>query len=385
MRQGFFLFLVVSFFTFSSVLADPADTATTAEYNKDGLTLMYFFVDYAKFFDDWSNPEPPLITNTRLVNRGDSIFPIVLFETDAVDDSGNANLTYDITILRPDGSEYGSYSDLVICDNGPASGAFYLLQQPIVIRIEGDDPFGIYKVDLVIKENNKNVTVPLSLSFSVEEDDFVSSALDTLSHISELYDLDLFISEYYMAPRPDLVSEALIFAADLGVLSNSKTISANYGFFAVVFSQNEEALKEWKEIGKSHKALSEFIKKAANASKDPNKVFKNEDIEPGLNDLYWGAYFASGNIYYIKQIVLHLEYTDERKDLMKYLTGATAEWSLCSNAADRPRVKGGLILLAKEAEPEIATKINILLNSDPADVQQKMEDVCNEQVEKGVW
>ena len=104
-----------------------------------------------------------------------------------------------------------------------------------------------------------------------------------------------------------------------------------------------------------------------------------------MNDAYWGAYFASGDIYYIEKIVSHLEFTDEREDMWKYLMAGSAEWSLCSNATTQPRVKAALIMLEKVAEPDIASKIKNLLNSDPSVAAQKIQDVVNEQRKKGVW
>lgn len=60
---------------------------------------------------------------------------------------------------------------------------------------------------------------------------------------------------------------------------------------------------------------------------------------PGLNDMYWGTFFASGNPAYVRRLIDELKYYDERKDVELFAVGATAKWSLQSNAEIHPLVR----------------------------------------------
>ena len=143
MWQRTLLVLAVSFFTFSSITANQPDTESMKRYDKDGLQLICFLVNGVMFFDDWEKPEHPAVDVASSVNRGDTIFPVIIFGTDAVDDSGNASLTYDFTLFTPDGEEYVANSDLVLWNNGPAGGMFYLMDQRVAVWINDSASVGV--------------------------------------------------------------------------------------------------------------------------------------------------------------------------------------------------------------------------------------------------
>lgn len=386
MRFIFLTILPILIFSPTYIHADPSDKDTTlVEYSENGLRLLYFFTN-EQFFEEWSKPEPPHVSSVKSANRGDRIFPVILYGTDAADVNGNAFLTYDITILRPDGSVYGTFSDLTICRDEPADNIhLHLLEQPASITIEEEDPSGDYTVNVVIHEKNKEVSVPLSLSFHVEETTTVNSSLDTLTKIRSQKDLSLFTEEYYISPRPDLVTAALILISDSGLLEDENAIPPMYGFFSQVFFQVSNDEKLWKSLTKQYPSLADLVNSAVRASGNPKEAFRKEPISPSLNDIYWGAFFASGDIYFIEEITKHLKYLDERNDLLLYLAGSSAEWSLSSNAAMRPKVKSDLLLIKEKANPHIARRIESLLAKRPDEIRQEMQDVIMEQVAKGVW
>ena len=53
----------------------------------------------------------------------------------------------------------------------------------------------------------------------------------------------------------------------------------------------------------------------------------------------WGAFFASGDDYYVALLIVQLQYMGERQDETRYLGAATAKWSLSSNARQHSRVR----------------------------------------------
>jgi|GEM_PF-982625 len=137
-------------------------------YQDNGLQLVFFVTGDANFFTEWQKPDMPQISPVKIYKRGDDIFPIIIFGTDGKDDKGNADLTYDIDVKRPDGSIYGHFDQLVIWKDEPAT-MLYLAKQPLKIHIEKGDPAGIYRIDASVYENNKKMKINFSLAFKVEE------------------------------------------------------------------------------------------------------------------------------------------------------------------------------------------------------------------------
>ena len=58
-----------------------------------------------------------------------------------------------------------------------------------------------------------------------------------------------------------------------------------------------------------------------------------------LNDMYWGAFFATGRTVFLQKLVDQLRYVEEREDEALFLAGATAKWSLASNAQSHDLVR----------------------------------------------
>lgn len=137
-------------------------------YDKDGLQIHYALIKDKNFFEEWKKPEVPKIISSDTYKKGEDVIPIIIFSTDGKDINGNADLSYDITITKPDGSQYGHFEQLELWKDEPAP-VMHLVKQPIIIHIEKSDPVGIYKINSVVYENNKKVNVNFELSFQVVE------------------------------------------------------------------------------------------------------------------------------------------------------------------------------------------------------------------------
>lgn len=146
----------------------PNQLCASRDYNKDGLQIHFLLIKDKNFFEEWKKPDLPTITFVDTYKRGEEVIPIILFSTDGKDDNGNADLTYDIKIVKPDGSTYGHFEQLEIWKDEPAP-MMHLVRQPVVIHLEKNDPIGIYKISSVVYENNKKAKVNFDLSFQVAE------------------------------------------------------------------------------------------------------------------------------------------------------------------------------------------------------------------------
>lgn len=135
-------------------------------YNSDGLQIHFVLIKDKGFFEEWKKPEMPKITHVDTYRLGEDVIPIIVFSTDGKDAEGNADLSYDITILKPDGSIYGKFEQLKVWKGEPAP-LMHLVKQPVMIHLEKTDPTGIYKISSVVYENNKKTKVNFDLSFKV--------------------------------------------------------------------------------------------------------------------------------------------------------------------------------------------------------------------------
>jgi hypothetical protein len=104
-----------------------------------------------------------------------------------------------------------------------------------------------------------------------------------------------------------------------------------------------------------------------------------------MNNRYWGAFFASGNALYVKKLLDLVPFAEERNDFNLWATGASAKWSLASNAQQHVHVH---VILEKEknrADKHTQELIDELLSRDPARIGREMADTYAKQKAAGKW
>ena len=150
-----------------NILANETDSLKAiSEFKDDGLQIIVVLINDRGFFDEWQKPEMPTIESVDTYKRGDQVIPIIIFGTDRKDENGNADLTYDIIIKKPDGAIYGEFNQLNVWKDEEAS-VMHLVKQPIIIGIEEKDPLGIYTIDISVYENVKKQKIDFKLLFQV--------------------------------------------------------------------------------------------------------------------------------------------------------------------------------------------------------------------------
>ena len=355
-----------------------------AVYNENGLQLQFSLVGNTNIFTDWAEKEIPKIYTVNSIRRGNWIIPIITFATDGKDTNGNANLTYDIKILNPDNSIYGEFKELVIWKDQPAD-YMHLLEQHIEIRIEGNDPLGTYTIEVVIHEKNMQLDIPLRLAFNVEKEYSEKTALKKIKSIKSGKDFNVFLQEYYLFPRLDLVKSALEYVAKSGMLANESAVPSIISFFSVLFSQHHNMINTWESFAQNDQQLKILIPYIVDGSKNPKAIVSRGPISPSTNDICWGCYFACGDISYIRLLANHLEYYNNRTDINLFMTGASAKWSLSSNARNYENIKEKLNIIKNEVNSDIAKIITDLLLKNPGNIQKEIMEIITEQKEKGIW
>ena len=144
-----------------------ADTDT--QKARDGFGAMLLLIDDPKFFEDWKKPEPPRLTTVTNATRMVPIHATVIFAGAARNKNGEANVTCDVTIRKPDGSVYGQRKGLVATD-GPGTlspTTLQLARERLAVRIEPHDPSGTYRVEVTVRDKVRKIDLPLTQQFTV--------------------------------------------------------------------------------------------------------------------------------------------------------------------------------------------------------------------------
>jgi GWxTD domain-containing protein len=198
-------------------------------------------------------------------------------------------------------------------------------------------------------------------------------------------DVSSFVQTYYQQPRPELVGALIKALYSTGVTQEPNAFAPLTGFLSEVFAANPARLPEWQDvIARRDRSVKPTLERAAAISK-AGGVIAIEGHSASINDLYWGAFFASGRLAFLQKLVDQLRYFDERGDLTLFMAGATSKWSLANNALSHPLVRSTLEAPILKADQRTRDLIRELLAQGPALVKQEIDGVMQRQREAGRW
>ena len=204
----------------------------------------------------------------------------------------------------------------------------------------------------------------------------------------DIQGFDKFMTYYYQNPHPEFILET-IKCLNLNKWPNQKEqFPPTVGFYAEVFALNPMMVQLWTdEIQFCEGNTKEVLQLSLKTSLKMDKMISGglSDFDPGSNDFCWGAFFASGDTAFLAAIVERLAFLSDKFSLYRFLTAASAQWSLSSNAALHPLVKQYLQTKAKTSAPDIAQAVNDSLELDPGQITARTLAFLKNQHEKGVW
>jgi hypothetical protein len=184
---------------------------------------------------------------------------------------------------------------------------------------------------------------------------------------------------YYLNQDKDLVEKTIEFVnnpkADYKRLEPILT-----GFFGALFSADTTVRSAFlKNSDKfqniDFKQLFIFL-----IATNIDSIYAKTPLTPAFNDMNWSSYFATGNLKFLDRIILNIPLAENRIDRNLFLIGATAKWSLCSNARQDKKVKEHL------SNQKVNKKvIKEILKKEPQEFKQEMKDIIAEQRAKGIW
>ena len=139
--------------------------------SKKGFGAQLYLTQSPQFFEDWNKPEiPSLITlKDNKALRNVPLFTVIFFVDPSTDSKGSVDVTYDMVILKPDGSIYGEQKNAVGLKGKFVVPAhqIQLAQERMGIRIEPQDPSGSYRVEVTVHDHIKKVEIRLNTTFEV--------------------------------------------------------------------------------------------------------------------------------------------------------------------------------------------------------------------------
>lgn len=238
----------------------------------------------------------------------------------------------------------------------------------------------IYRSNLITIILGVVLSVPILFASFLQVDSMISAS----KPMSNLYDLSDFVSYYYLNPQPELITDAIELIVKQGYTSNENIYGSMMGFFTYVFSHNEDRREEWLNvINKQDDKTKEFFLEAMDTNIE--ELISKTEISPILNDMYWGAFFASGDVSYIDKLIDKLQYINERENKDLFLAAGTAKWSLGSNALFHPKVKAAIEELKTSDNPELRKLAEDMLNSTPEELIEEIITILEEQHDRGIW
>jgi hypothetical protein len=146
----------------------PADTRTTVA----GFSGMLIVTPDKDWATKWNtSPESiPYVASGSTVSRGGELFVLTMFSNPQLDASGAASVSMDIDVIRPDGVS-SSHAENAVCVQGKIElSSLYRCLQVVEFVNEPTDPAGKWSVRILLKDDVRKVSIPLSMEFVVVDD-----------------------------------------------------------------------------------------------------------------------------------------------------------------------------------------------------------------------
>lgn len=140
--------------------------------SKDGFSAMLLVTPDKDWQEKWNTPPEtaPHFKEAKEVEADGELFILSFLANPKIDDSGMANVTCDFIVIRPDGSK--SINELNMpcfvtkLTTDPKS--VYLSAASLKYVAEPNDLRGTWLVNITVRDNLRNVEIPLETSFSVK-------------------------------------------------------------------------------------------------------------------------------------------------------------------------------------------------------------------------
>jgi hypothetical protein len=202
-------------------------------------------------------------------------------------------------------------------------------------------------------------------------------------------ELDRFAAHYYLHPQPELIPAAIEALGPSGFMKDRRWVFV--GFFTEVFAANPDRMPEWRKlIASTHWSTRDCLQTALKLSR-PGVVLSLDGrwyYRPWailwlgnpwgrVNEMRWGAFYASGNPAFLRKVVDQLRLIDAIPSApgSRFWEGADAMWTLARNAPEHPLVRVTLEVIRKESDPRTRDIISDVLTKDQSAIQEEIRNL----------
>jgi hypothetical protein len=155
-----------------SSVALAADPPAGTKKSVAGFTGMLIVTPDKEWASKWNtSPESiAYVSSGATVRKGGELFVLTMFSNPQPDTSGAASVSMDIDVIRPDGVP-SSHAESAVCVQGKVEpDSLYLCKQVVEFVEEPTDPPGKWSVRIVLKDDVRKISIPLSIEFVVVDD-----------------------------------------------------------------------------------------------------------------------------------------------------------------------------------------------------------------------
>jgi hypothetical protein len=163
-------------FVLAALLSVPAVAQTAAAPNlaemPAGQMLAQAYVVRGLDFFDKAKSDPNMVFETVAdPKRTDALYLVVMFANPKKDQSGSARVTYNFSMTSPAGDKIDGPKDMV-AGNGALSDAvqktWIMAPQKIKIPLTATNPAGVYKFDVVVKDQISGTEYKSAVSLDIK-------------------------------------------------------------------------------------------------------------------------------------------------------------------------------------------------------------------------
>jgi len=198
-------------------------------------------------------------------------------------------------------------------------------------------------------------------------------------------EFDQFVNKYYMNPQPGRIAGAMVTLTSSGVLEIGDAVLPIAAFFSEVFLANPALLPEWTTVIDKQPGMAKAVLDSALVWSKAGGVLQLPLPSLMMGDLYWGAFFASGNPAYVKKLVGLAGFASEQNDMLTWATGSRTKFMLARNSRQHAVLRSILEEEKRTADKPTRELINDVLNRDPVRMQQEMFAFRDRQFRSGKW
>ncbi len=187
---------------------------------------------------------------------------------------------------------------------------------------------------------------------------------------------------YYYQNKDDSIVDSTISFLNENTDMDGKAQFKQAAFLIALFDDQpsiKKAFREKESLVENNKRVIQYA-----LDMDIDAFIFSKQVNSTWNDVYWSMFFATGNNDFLDLLIENISYNNERKDLIKYLAGASAKWSVASNIRQHEQV-GSYIHSLIDSNDESSQLLSDLFELDLYEFKKETEMIIREQREKGIW